>query len=161
MATFLWLIYPMAVLVLTPAHSIVPWQLLSPPSSFPSLGNLNPTYVSSPQLLAAGIFIYQSELTQVRVLQCLIYPNQHRGPRWGRWHLAVNVPTELNPSQSRPWSSAFPRNQLQGRNKKYIILLKAPFSSKVSISEINMQGPYGSHKRDALFRNFLEAALFR
>jgi hypothetical protein len=26
-------------------------------------GNLNPTYVSSAQLLAVGIFIYQSEIT--------------------------------------------------------------------------------------------------
>ena len=55
--------YPMAALV-SLLHT-----LLRHDSSFlsflmvPSLGNLNPAYVSSPQLLAAGIFIYQSELT--------------------------------------------------------------------------------------------------
>jgi polyferredoxin len=37
----------------------------------PSLGNLKPSYVSSLQLLAAGIFICQIELTGGRVLQCL------------------------------------------------------------------------------------------
>jgi len=33
----------------------------------PSLENLNPTYVSSAQILAVAIFIYQSQLTGGRV----------------------------------------------------------------------------------------------
>ena len=47
-----------------------PWHLSPPPPSpscgsplTPSLDILNPTYVSSTQLLTVGIFIYQSEIT--------------------------------------------------------------------------------------------------
>ena len=67
--------YPMAALV-SLLHT-----LLRHDSSFlsflmvPSLGNLNPAYVSSPQLLAAGIFIYQSEFTGERFPQCLSHAN--------------------------------------------------------------------------------------
>lgn len=39
-----------------------PYHPPTPPMDS-SLGTLNPAYVSSSQLLAAGIFIYQSELT--------------------------------------------------------------------------------------------------
>ena len=35
-----------------------------PSSTTPSQGTLNPTYVSSAQLLAVSIFIYQSEITR-------------------------------------------------------------------------------------------------
>jgi hypothetical protein len=38
-----------------------------------SLRNLYPTYVSSAQLLAVDIFIYQSQLTVGRVTQCLTF----------------------------------------------------------------------------------------
>jgi hypothetical protein len=33
------------------------------PSNIPSLGTLNPAYISSAQLLAVGIFIHLSEIT--------------------------------------------------------------------------------------------------
>ena len=44
----------------------LPFPPLLPPHGSPltlNLGNLNPAYVSSAQLLAVGIFIYQSEIT--------------------------------------------------------------------------------------------------
>jgi hypothetical protein len=47
-------------LLLPPPPSPLPHSPLSPT---PGPGNLNPTYVSSVQLLAVGIFIYQSKIT--------------------------------------------------------------------------------------------------
>lgn len=48
----------------------------------PSLGNLNPAYLSSPQLLATALFIYQSELTGGGIPQCLTY-GLSLGQFWG------------------------------------------------------------------------------
>jgi hypothetical protein len=63
---FLWLSYPMAALLL-PLHVLLfhssHFSSLFLVLSLADLQNLNPTYLSSAQLLAANIFIHQSEVT--------------------------------------------------------------------------------------------------
>jgi hypothetical protein len=74
--------FPIAALFLPPAHSfysmVAFFSALLP--LLPSLGTLNATYVPFPQLLVAGIFIYQSELTGGSIPQCLSCSLSHL---WG------------------------------------------------------------------------------
>ena len=79
-------------------HGSNPWWLLLHPllqvlpqgPHFPqSLWNLNPTYVSSVQLLAVSIFIYQSEIT------------------WGQGHIAsLTSMCRLISGATRSWGPA-------------------------------------------------------
>ena len=63
-----------------------------------NLGNLTPTYVSSPQLLAADVIIYQSELAGGTVPQCLTY---RLSSLWGKqfWGTQINIRIQMTLGQ--------------------------------------------------------------
>jgi hypothetical protein len=102
--SYLQLASPQGHLLLTPN----PWWLLlplpapssSPPGSpsTPSLGNLNPTYVSFAQLLAIGISNYQSEITWVQSHSAsYVWGNQSWGPNISiQIQVALGQPTTVH-----------------------------------------------------------------
>lgn len=87
-AAFSWLLYMLALIFPPTCYDLSMVASVSPCFLFlvvPSLGNLNPAYVSLPQELDAGIFIYQSELTGSKFPEATCGPshaNSFRGLNW-------------------------------------------------------------------------------